>query len=223
MAARNFYNRIFNWHLFPVSLDAQVSIGASGAPTLVTSSTVTGSSPTATMAQSRGIHSITRLAAGQYQIQLEDNYSSLLGFSAHFTSPVTGSAVAGGAFVTSTVYQIITLGTTTQAQWIAAGVPSGITAAVGVVFKAAGAGAGTGTVKAMTGPTADYQSAIMGIPDLMLNNQPFNPGSGGYINFMTVGPTTPGTSSADASPAPKDPDNGTTMYISILLSNSSQG
>lgn len=224
MAGRNYRNnRIYNWHVFPVQLDAQISIaGTAGAPTLVTSSTITGSSPTATTQQSMGIKSITRLAAGQYQIQLDDNYVSLLNFSANFSCPVTGSSVAGGSFVTATVYQILTLGTTTQAQWVTAGVPSGVTAAIGVVFKAAGAGAGSGTVKALTGPTADYQVAIMGSPDLMLNNQPFTQGGGGgYINFMTVGPKTPGTSSADAAPTAKDPDDGTVMYVKVLLSNSS--
>ena len=62
--------------------------------------------------------------------------------------------VAGGSFVTSTVYSICSLGTTTQAQWNTAAGTSGLTYVVGSVFTAAAAGAGTGTVNAITRPVA---------------------------------------------------------------------
>lgn len=189
MASRQYRsNRIYNWHVFPVQLDAQISIGSSGAPTLVTSSTVPGSSPTASQSQSQGIKSITRLAAGTYRIQLDDNYSSLLSMEAMFTAPVSGGAVNMGSLVTNTIYQIVTLGTSTQAQWVTAGVPSGITAAPGVIFKAAGAGAGNGTVKILGVNAARGMQILGGGPDLMLNSQPFNQGQGGgYITFQCLG------------------------------------
>ncbi len=181
MALRNFLSqRFFNWHAMAVHLDAQVSIGASGSPTLVTSS-ASGSIPT-----SRGIYSITRLATGIYQIRLQDNYSQMLDYKANFTAGA-GSTVNMGSLVTGTVYRILTIGTSTQAQWVAAGLPAGITAAVGQVFKAAGAGAGNGTTKELV------CNAVNGIEmlttpagaDTMLNSQPFTQtNDGGYITFQ---------------------------------------
>jgi len=50
-----------------------------------------------------------------------------------------------GAFVVSTVYKILTLGTTTQAEWNTTAGTSGVTYAVGDTFTAATVGAGTGT------------------------------------------------------------------------------
>lgn len=281
MAGRNLRNnRIYNWHVFPVQLDAQISIGSSGAPTLVTSSTVPGSSPTASQMQSMGIQSITRLSTGIYQVQLADNYSSLLDLSAIFTAPVTGGAInvlaSGAALSIGTVYQIVTIGTSTTADFIALGLPSGLTPAIGMVFKAAatGAGTGNGTVKAI-GSNAVSRIQILGSSvDNMLNSQPFVQGSGGgYITFQTIGTTgtisaptftgsalgththsftpagtnandgppetftgTPGTTGATSAGTPAgtisaptftgtsvatDPSSGTTMYIKILLSNSS--
>lgn len=195
MAGRNWRsNRIYNQHVFPVQLDAQVSIGSSGDPTLVTSSTVPGSSPTATQMQSMGIKSITRLAAGIYQIRLDDNFSSLLSLDARFTAPLTGSAIqvdtVTAGLTVGVVYQIVTLGTSTTANWQTLGLPTGVTPTVGMPFLAAatGAGSGTGTVKAI-GSNAVGVVEIIGVtPDNMLNSQPFVQGSGGgYITFQCRG------------------------------------
>lgn len=193
MALRNFLSqRIFNWHAYPVQIDAQVTIGSSGAPTLVTSSAF-GSIPT-----SRGVTSITRLTTGIYRVQLDDNYSQLLDLKAIFTA-APNSTVNMGSLSTGTVYQILTLGTTTQAQWVTAGLPAGITAAVGQIFKAAGAGAGNGTVKTLITNSAS-RIELLGTPngvDSMLNNQPFTQGNGGgYINFQCMASTAVGTIAA---------------------------
>lgn len=199
MAGRNFRsNRIYNWHVFGAQLDGRATIGASGAPTLVTSSTVPNSSPAATQQQSMGIKSITRLAAGTYRLQLDDNYASLYDFRAFFTGAVTGSNIAVDATTAGlsvgTSYQITAVGTaTTAANWVTLGVPIGVTVAVGVVFTALTTGtgiqSGAGTVKALT--SAGVSAAnIIGVPDLMLNNQPFVQGSGGgFITFQTLGTT----------------------------------
>lgn len=190
MALRNFLSqRFFNWHAMAVQLDAEVTIGGSGAPTLVTSSAAS-SIPT-----SRGIKSITRLNTGIYQIQLDDNYSQLLDYKANFTAGA-GGTVNMGSLVTNTVYRILTIGTSTQAQWVAAGLPVGITAAVGMVFKAAGAGAGNGTTTAVVANAANGIE-LLTTPsgaDQMLNNQPFTQGlGGGYITFQCRAGTAAGT------------------------------
>lgn len=207
MASRNFQNRQYNFHVFPVQLDAQVSIGATGAPTLVTSG------PSGIVSQ--GIASITRLAAGIYQLRLADNYISLLQHDVQFSTTTTGSAIAAGSLNPTTVYQITTMGTTTQAQWVTAGVPSTVTAAVGVVFKCAATSAGTGTATAVA-PQNINRVDLVGNPNLMAS-QPFTQGNGMYITIMCVAPTDATTTTAIAA----DPTNGTTMRIRLLLSNSS--
>lgn len=269
MASRNFPSqRIFSNHFALVQLDCQVTIGASGAPTLVTSSTVPTSNPTASQGESKGIKSITRLAAGIYKIQLSDNYSDLFDFKASFTSAVTGSNIPVDATTVGlsvgTAYQITAVGTaTTAANWITLGLPAGLSATVGQVFVALTTGTGTqsgaGTVKALTDQTTGMQAEVCGIPTTMLSYQPFQASDGGgYIIFKTMGPSfagtalgththsftpagtndggtpplftgTPGTTGATTGGTPAgtitsvaaDPTNGCTMYIKMLLSNSS--
>lgn len=224
MATRNFRSQfVYNWHAFPVHLDCTISFAGSSAPTLISTGTIFGSNPTASMVRSQGIVAVTRLAVGQYQIQLADNYTDLYSLQGTMRCNVTGSAVAGGAFVTGKVYQIVTVGTTTQAQWVTAGLSPGLAAAAGQIFVAVGAGAGNGTVKEIAPPNTGYSIVQMGGSTVNLSYQPYVQGTGGYINFGTIGPTTPGTSSADATPAFKDPDSGTIMLMSVLLSNSSLG
>ncbi len=81
----------------------------------------------------------------------------------------TAPLVSGGAFVVSTVYSINSLGTTTQAQWNTAAGTSNLTYAVGSVFTAAAAGAGTGTVSAITRPVANdtygYSGYTVNLPN----------------------------------------------------------
>lgn len=206
MAGRNWRgNRIFSQHVFPVLLDARASIGSTGAVTLITSSTIQGSSPAATQQQSMGIKSLTRLGTGTYRIQLDDNFTSLYDFRAFFTGAVTGSDIAVDAttagLTIGTAYQITAVGTaTTAANYVTLGVPVGITPAIGVVFTALTTGTGTqsgaGTVKALTSAGVSGIQ-VLGIPDLMLNNQPFVQGSGGgFITFQTLGSTAAFTGSA---------------------------
>ena len=201
MANRNFpASRVFGMHLMPVSLDMSVSIGASGAPTIQ---------------QGLGIASITRLAAGQYRIQLQDNYAKIIMVNARMQSPVSGSDVAAGSLTPGLVYQITALGTSTQANWVTAGVPAGITAAVGVVFKCAATSSGTGTAKVL-GASGINTVEMIGNNQNMLNNQPFLAGSGGYVDIQCLGPT----ASGDTTQVATDPVSGSGMYLQILVNNS---
>lgn len=176
MANRDYpSSRLFGMHMMPIALDMSVSIGASGAPTIESGS-------------GYGIASITRLAAGQYRIRLQDNYMKLLMLNARMQSPVSGSAVPAGSLSVGTVYQITSMGTTTQAQWVTAGVPVGITAAVGVTFKCAATSAGTGEAKAL-GSSGIVSVEVMGNNANMLNYQPFNPNGGGYVDIQCMGPS----------------------------------
>lgn len=204
MANRNFPSqRQFSFHLLPVKLDFSISItGSSGALG-------------ATANPGKGIASVTRLSTGVYQFQLQDNYASYLDANFNIQSRL-GSSAAVSAVSTGTVYSISSLGTTSQSAWVTAGVPSGITAQVGTIFKAASTAAtGTGNVKPILEGNL-YDIEIVGNPNLMLNNQPFNAGQGGYITFGCLGPGGAST----ATPTFTDPASGTVITGSIFLNNS---
>lgn len=209
MSNRNWASsRLYNQHMLLRHIDAIVQIGASGAPTINT-----GDAP--------GINSITRLSAGRYRIQLQDNYAKLLTFYATARSPVTGSALnvdaSDAALSVGTVYQIFTLGTTTTADWIALGLPVGITPTVGVSFKAAvtGSGVGTGTVKAI-GFSGIQSFEQINASSALLNTQPFQIPNGGYVDFQCVGPT----NSSTTTPIAVDPANGSSLHIAITFNDS---
>lgn len=71
MANRMFSQLQLSLEKAVVKLWAKVAIGATGAPTL-------------SAANSKGISSITRAAAGNYTITLQDKYVKLLGFQCTF-------------------------------------------------------------------------------------------------------------------------------------------
>ena len=132
-------------------------------------------------------------------------YYHILSFSAMLAGPVTGSAVAGGSFVSGTLYVIQSLGTTTQAQWETAGLPAGVPAAVGATFVAAGAGAGTGTVKAAT-LSGVYTVELAGDPQ-----KGVGPSTAGSVLYFVCW---------DAAGSPVDPTSGSTLYFEVKYRNS---
>jgi hypothetical protein len=79
MAERSFRQWLQMFEIRPVMLFANVSIGASGAPTL--------------NANARGIASIARTGAGAYTITLQDKYTKLLDISSRFIT-ATGTDAA---------------------------------------------------------------------------------------------------------------------------------
>lgn len=84
---------------------------------------------------------------GSIMVQFKNNYNYYLGGFSGAVSPLSGSPVT--STTTGLVYVIVSLGTTTLAQWQAAGVLVGQTPAVGLAFvaKATGAIGGTGAVE----------------------------------------------------------------------------
>jgi hypothetical protein len=77
MADRAFHNSYRALELEVVHLYAKVTIGGTGAPTLVTAS-------------SKGVASVVRNSAGEYKVTLSDKYSALLWGSASILT-TTGS------------------------------------------------------------------------------------------------------------------------------------
>lgn len=147
-------------------------------------------------------------AAGDILVILQDNYNRYLGGFSGFGSPVSGtpltSTTAGNA------YTIVSLGTTTVAQWVAKGFPIGVVPAVGASFIATATGAigGTGAVEVplAAGSGCDHMELI-GDPNLTL--APQNPAQGGTLLFRCM------LSNAQATPA-----DGTVIGMAFYLLNS---
>lgn len=190
MANSYFQQFWFSKIRMPVELISQSVIGASGA--VVSSS-------------GAGIASVTHKGTGVYEVKLQDTYYKFHRLQVSFYGPVTGAAVAGGAFVAGTLYQIQSLGSTTQAQWVAAGLPSGVTAAVGVPFVASAVGAGTGTVKAL-GKSGVAACEIAGDPQKTVTALAYP-----YFLFSCY----------DYAGALVDPASGSVMYVDAIFQNSS--
>lgn len=204
MANRNFTSQFtFSLSAMPVRISGKVLFGASGAPTLFSSS--------------GGIANIVRLKQGVFRIQLQDNYPNLIGMSMMMSAPMNGSTQSGGAFSIGAMREIVTLGTTTQAQWVDAGVPAGIAAAPGVVFFTASAGAGTGTVQGIATSNIASIELIGYSPQTMLTLVPSAPRLGGYITIQTMG----AFDSTHTQLIDTDPAEGSGMFIEIDLNNSS--
>jgi hypothetical protein len=194
MANRNWASggKIYSMHVMPVLLDANCTID----------STATGKTKNL---KGPGVSSITRIATGTYKVVLQDNYNKVYSVLGSIISPSTGS-VAVTAAVSGTVYVIKTLGNTTTAQFVAMGLPAGITPAVGVTFAATGAGVGTATLST---PAASGVDAVelAGDPNTTIASIP--QGSA-YIIVRTL-----------LNNAAADPVDGSTLELAIYLSNSS--
>lgn len=182
----------------PARLGAAISIGATGAPTLANPNKF-------------GIAAVTRLSAGTYQIQLSDPYASVLHMQASFSPPMSGSSVVATSFAANTIYQITALGTT---DFHAVGLPASVVPAVGAVFKATGAGSGTGTAQTMT-VSGISSVEMLGSPNTMVSASSA-PLQGGYVIIKCLAPTDASTTTMIAT----DPANGSTMRIDLLLNNS---
>lgn len=203
MANRSYTQFNYSLHKMPVTIDCNFLVGASGA---VTAGSVKGS----------GVYAVTRLAAGIYKVQFQDNYYKLYAMGHSIKAPVTGADVAAGSLTPGVVYEITALGTTTTAQWVTAGVPVGTTPAVGVSFLAAATSAGTGTAKAI-GVSGITSIELVGDTNLQLGPQGLNAGQGGYAIVKCLGATDASTTTLIAT----DPASGSRVQLDFWLSNSS--
>lgn len=153
--------------------------------------------------------------AGYIQVQLQDNYNRYLtGFSG-FASPVSGTPLT--STTANHVYVITSLGSTTAAQWLAAGVPAYVVPAVGVSFVAAQTGSigGTGAVEviATAGSGIDHIE-VVGDPNLMNSSGALVIGAGVGMSFNLA------CFSGGALTAPAD---GTVIGLAFYMNNSAQG
>jgi hypothetical protein len=136
-------------------------------------------------------------AVGYAWIQFKNNFNYYLGGFSGFVSPTTGGTT--GSTTIHLPFIIASLGTTTLAQWQAAGLPLGFTPTVGQSFIALATGAigGTGTVIA-PGSSGIDSLEVIGDPNQMISNSNIYSYRGAWVlvQFLTDGVvTTPATNS----------------------------
>ena len=160
--------------------------------------------------------------AGIIYVQLTDNFMKLYGLGHSFQAPLSGSNVAIGAsaLTVGDIYVITSVGTSTAADYLAVGVPPGITPAVGVAFvaKATGSGSGSGEAQAPAAAGVGVNHIeLIGNSALAINPIPVggSPNVGGYIAIACYADS---SSDANVLTAPAD---GSVISLEFYLSQSS--
>jgi hypothetical protein len=154
---------------------------------------------------------------GFLKVFFNDPFFRYYGGFSGFVSQVSGTPILVTAgLVVGTVYVIVAVGTTTQAEWQALGVPAGTLAAVGVAFIATSAVAGVGTgvveIPAVNG-SGISRLDVIGDPTTTLLNQPPGTNVNPYMILRMFGTQNPGVATA--------PADGSVCGLAFYLSNSS--
>ena len=159
-------------------------------------------------------------AAGLIVVNLQDNYNSYLGGYSGFVSPVSGTPIliAGSTVMTvGQAYVIVSLGTSTAANWQAVGVPANITPAVGVSFIASvtGGGTGTGAVEAIkSGYSGVDHIEVLGDANQMNSNGAYVLGAGNGMQIIMA---------CLFEGALTAPANNTVIGLNFYMNDSAQG
>lgn len=150
-------------------------------------------------------------AAGYILIQLADNYTRSYGGMTSIIAPVSGTPLT--ATTAGNAQIIVSLGTATAAQWLAVGVPPGVTPAVGVAFIATASATigGAATVEVPGSSLIDNIQPV-GNANLSLGPAPLGPSPnvGGWLLLQCL--------AANTLTAPAD---GTVISITSYLNQSS--
>lgn len=141
-------------------------------------------------------------ANGYALVTFKNNFNYYLGgFSGQIVPLVSTSTTST---TTGNPYVITSLGTTTAAQWQAAGLPAQFTAAVGSAFiaRATGAIGGTGTV-GLPGVQVAPIVSVVGDPNMEINSSNIAKLAGAEVLVQFAGPTAAGNTALIAT-APAD-------------------
>lgn len=120
--------------------------------------------------------------AGFIYVLLNDNYNRYYSGFSGSASPISGTPLT--AITANSVYTIVSLGTATAAQWLAAGVPAGQTAAVGLSFVAAASVTigGSASVEAPATAGANITNIeVIGDPNASISNVQSSTNGGAYM------------------------------------------
>lgn len=153
-----------------------------------------------------GVKSVTKLATGVFQIQLQDQFNHFYGAEFTLLSGVgTNPGVNDGSFVVDTLYQIQTVGDT---DWPSVGLNSGLSPAAGQAFVAsASGGSGSGVVKAIS-PSGIVAIEVAQDPQEMLEVS--TPSAGSILIFQCY----------DTSDALANPLTGSKIQFALSYRNS---
>lgn len=155
-------------------------------------------------------------AAGYILVQLQDNYNTYLGGFSGFVSPVSGTPINVTTGVTAgDAYVIVSLGTTTPAQWIALGVPANITPAVGVAFIAplTTTATGTGVIETTVYAGIDHIE-VVGNANLANSNGAIVIGQGGGMQIVLA---------CYKNGVLTKPSDGSVVGLAFYMNDSAQG
>ena len=208
MANRRYSSQFrFSFHHFPVSLDANFIVDSTNGNGLGERSLKTeGISAVYMNTSATPAPGNPNPAAGYILVQFSDNYNSYIDGFSGYVSPLSGSSISTGLTV-GDPYVIVSLGSSTAAQWQAAGVPANMTPNVGLAFIAAATSvAGGGLVQAPTVSGIDHIEVIGDPRQSLTANQP---GQGGYIVLQCL------KNGVVTAPA-----NGTVIGLDFQMSNS---
>lgn len=153
---------------------------------------------------------------GYCLVTFKNNFNYYLGGFSGQVIPLTSTSTTS---TTAThAYVITSLGTTTLAQWQAAGLRAGLTPTVGMAFVAIATGAlgGTGTVGLPGVPLANSVS-VVGDPNSTLNNSSIASNAGAQILLQFAKPTDASTTTLVAA----SPADGTTVGMTFKFDGSS--
>lgn len=154
--------------------------------------------------------------AGYAIVQLAGNFNRYVGGFSGIAAGLASSNLT--STTTGHVYVITSLGSTTAAQFAAAGVPAGFTPAVGLAFTAKQTASlgGSGTLGA-PGASANIAVSIVGDPNQSLNNGNVGSNGGGQIivQFLAA------TNSSTTTPVAAAPADSSIIALMIRLDGSS--
>jgi hypothetical protein len=155
-------------------------------------------------------------AAGYALVTFKNNFNYFLGMFSSQTPPTVSNSTT--STTAGDVYVITAVGTTTLAQWRAAGLPAGFTPAVGQSFVAIATGAigGTGTV-GLPGVLVAPTVSVVGIPTVQLNNSSIASNAGAKLLLQFSGPTAAGNTALIATA----PAAGTVVSMTFKFDGSS--
>ena len=154
--------------------------------------------------------------AGYAVITFKNTFNYYLGGFSGQIVPLTSTSTT--SLTKGNVYVITTLGNTTTAQWVTAGLNQGVVPAVGCTFVAAATASlsGTGTV-GIPGVATTEAVTIVGDPNQMLNNSNIAGNAGAQITAQFLAATNSSTTTLVAA-APAD---GTVVAMTFFFDGSS--
>ena len=146
---------------------------------------------------------------GAILVQFQNNFNRYISGFSGIIPQLTGSSIPITGLTAGRAYVITSLGTSQAADWVAAGLPVGMTAQVGAAFIATGVGTGSGTVQQSSGEPL-FISPI-GDPNATLSNSNIYQNGGAQMILYML----------NASGSLTAPLDGSVVGLSFLMSNSS--